>query len=436
MIIETTKSGTNKFRGSAYEYLRNDALDAPGFFAPIRNGQKLNPELRLNLFGATLGGPIRHDKTFFFVSYEGGRLLQGYTSTLTVPTALQRQGNFSQTYNAAGNVIPIYDPSTTQTVNGTKVRTQFSGNIIPTSSLDPVAVKLMNFYPVSNQAASSVTGANNFSANYIQGQSSEFVLSKIDHTFNDKNRISGWNIYNPSTPHFTSVYPNPVADTNTSNFNYIGIDYTYVSWFHTLSPTKVNDLAVTSTYRSAIAWSLAMGGNPGLIGLTGVPSTAFPTFTVGGFASLGPGSDARYQTPIESQSYVDNFTWVSGRHSMTFGGQWTRSINDDRLLTSASGAFTFATQPSGLPGNSATGSALASLLVGFPSTFTELATEQTDRRMDYFAFFAQDDWAVKPSLTLNLGLRWETDTPMTDVRNRMNGFNPTEINPVSGTPGW
>ena len=102
VIIETTKWGTNKFRGSAYEYLRNDALDAPGFFAPIRNGQKLNPELRLNLFGATLGGPIRHDKTFFFVSYEGGRLLQGYTSTLTVPTALQRQGNFSPDVQCGG----------------------------------------------------------------------------------------------------------------------------------------------------------------------------------------------------------------------------------------------------------------------------------------------------------------------------------------------
>lgn len=435
VIIETTKSGSNQFHGVAYEFLRNDALDAPGFFAPIQDGKKLNPELRFNLFGGTLGGPIRHDKTFFFVSYEGGRLLQGYTSTLTVPTAAQRGGDFSQTYNAAGKVIPIYDPSSTQLVNGAYVRTQFPNNVIPTGSLDPVAVKLMNFFPVPNQASSSITGANNFSGNYIEGQSSEFVLSKIDHEFSDRDRVSAWNIYNPSTPHYTSVYPNPVADTNTSNFNYVVMDYSYASWLHTFSPTKVNDFSVTSTYRSAVAWSLAMGGNPGLIGLTGVPATAFPTFTIGGFASLGPSQDARYQSPIESQSYVDNFTWISGRHSITFGGQWTRSLNDDHLLTSASGAFTFATQPTGLPGNSATGNALASLLVGFPESFTESETEQMDRREDYYALFAQDDWTVKPTLTLNLGLRWETDTPITDVRNHMNSFDPTEINPVSGTPG-
>lgn len=435
VIIETTKSGGNQFHGSAYEYLRNDALDAPGFFAPIRNGTKVSPELRFNLFGGTLGGPIRHDKTFFFISYEGGRLEQGYTSTLTVPTLAQRSGDFSQTYNASGKVIPIYNPASTQLVNGAYTRTQFANNIIPTASLDPVAVKLMNFYPLPNQPPSSITGANNFSGNYLEGQSSEFVLAKIDHAISDRDRISGWNIYNPSTPHYTSVYPNPVADTNTSNFNYVNMDYAYASWFHTFSPTKVNDFGVTSTYRAAIAWSLAMGGSPALIGLTGVPETAFPTFTVAGYASLGPTQDARYQRPIESQSYVDNFTWVSGRHSMTYGGQWTRSLNDDRLLTSASGAFTFATQPTGLAANSATGNALASLLVGFPESFTESETEQMDRREDYYALFAQDDWTVKPTLTLNLGLRWETDTPMTDVRDHMNGFDPTEINPVSGTPG-
>lgn len=422
VIIETTKSGTNQFHGSAYEYLRNDTLGAPGFFAPIQNGKKLTPELRFNLFWGTVGGPIRRDRTFFFLSYEGGRLLQGYTSTLTVPTALQRAGNVSQTYNASGKVIPIYDPASTQSVNGTYVRTQFPGNVIPSTSLDPVAVKLMNFYPLPNQAPSSLTCANNFSGNYIQGQSSEFVLSKIDH--GDKDRISAWNIYNPSTPHYTSDYPNPVADTNTSNFNFVVIDYSYTSWFHTFGPTKVNDFAVTSAHRSAIAWSLAMGGNPALIALTGVPNVAFPTFTVGGYASLGPGLDARYQRPIESQSYVDNFTWVSGRHSLTLGGQWTRSLNDDHLLTSPSGAFTFATQPTALPGNSATGNALASLLAGFPESFSETVTEQMDRREDYYALFAQDDWSVKPTLTLNLGLRWETDTPMTDVRNHMNGFDP------------
>ena len=112
-MIETTKSGTNAFHGNAYEFVRNDAFDAPGYFAPIVNGSKSAPELRYNVFGGTLGGPIRRNKTFFFFGYEGQRQRTGSVTTLTVPTALQRGGDFSQTYNAKGQVIPIYDPAST-----------------------------------------------------------------------------------------------------------------------------------------------------------------------------------------------------------------------------------------------------------------------------------------------------------------------------------
>src|SRR6478672_7972122 len=118
IIVETTKSGTNQLHGSAYEYLRNDAMDAPGFFAPVSGNQKIKPTLRYNVFGGTAGGPIIHDKTFFFGAYEGQRLRTGGVDTLTVPTALQRAGDFSQTVNAAGARIPIYDPASTQTANG------------------------------------------------------------------------------------------------------------------------------------------------------------------------------------------------------------------------------------------------------------------------------------------------------------------------------
>src|SRR6185312_14785460 len=138
VVVETTKSGTNQFHGSGYEYLRNNAMDAPGFFAPVVNGSKQVPELRYNVFGATLGGPIRHDKTFFFFSYEGQRLRSGGTDTLTVPTAAQRIGDFSQTLTAKGALIPIYDPATTSVVNGATVRSPYAGNRIPAAQLDPV----------------------------------------------------------------------------------------------------------------------------------------------------------------------------------------------------------------------------------------------------------------------------------------------------------
>src|SRR6476469_2382649 len=104
VVIETTKSGTNQLHGSAYEFLRNNAFDAPGFFAPVRNGSKVSPELRYNVFGVTAGGPIRKDKTFFYFAYEGQRLVTASTNTLTVPSLLQHTGDFSQTFNAAGKL--------------------------------------------------------------------------------------------------------------------------------------------------------------------------------------------------------------------------------------------------------------------------------------------------------------------------------------------
>ena len=153
VIILNTKSGTNKFHGSALEYLRNDLMDAPGFFAPVVNGAKIKPKLRYNLFGGTIGGPIRKNKTFFFFNYEGSRRQTGFTSTLTVPTAIQRAGDFSKTTTAAGTLIAIFDPATTTSNGSTFVRQPFPGNIIPTARLDVVAQKVLGYYPPSQSCA-------------------------------------------------------------------------------------------------------------------------------------------------------------------------------------------------------------------------------------------------------------------------------------------
>ena len=132
---------------------------------------------------------------------------------------------------------------------------------------------------------------------------------------------------------------------------------------------------------------------------------------------------------------VDNITKIRGGHTFKFGFEARRSRNHEFNFQTVSGAFSFSTQPSGLPGNAATGSGLASLLLGFPTGFSQLQTQELDRSSWYLAGFAQDDWRVNQSLTLNLGLRWETDTPMVDTNDRMNSFDQQQINPVSGTPG-
>ena len=434
VIIETTKSGTNQFHGSAYEYLRNDALDAPGFFAPVQNGAKVKPELRYNVFGSSLGGPVRKNKTFFFFDYEGQRRRTGSVQSLTVPTDLQRTGDFSQTFNAKGQVIPIYDPSTTASTGGPTVRSLFDGNRIPMSKLDPVALKLMKFYPEPNRPPDSVAGGNNFRSNTVTALTHDFYTAKIDHNLSNRDRLTGRYMYNRDNSGVKSVYTDPGADP--ANFAAANQQFIYAAWTRTLNPATVNDFRFNYGTRLFHNLTFGLGGNyPQKLGLTGVPDNAFPQFSPSGFSALGSNTQERRQFPIQQQQFVENLSAVRGKHALKFGFEARRSRNHEINLPTASGAFGFSTQPTGLPGNAATGNGLASLLVGFPTSFTEQQTDELDRSSWYLGAFAQDDWRATHSLTLNLGLRWETDTPMVDVRNRMNSFDPNQINPVSGTPG-
>ena len=150
---------------------------------------------------------------------------------------------------------------------------------------------------------------------------------------------------------------------------------------------------------------------------------------------MGVTNQERRQYPIFQNQIVDDFSWVVGKHALKFGFESDRSVNHEVNLPTASGSFTFATQASGLPGTAASGNGLASMLLGIPNTFAENQTDVLNRVMWYLAAFVQDDWTISRSLTLNLGVRWETDTPMSDSNNRFNGFDATQINPVSGTPG-
>ena len=148
VIIATTKSSTNTLRGTLFEYLRNEKLDAANFFAPVQHGEKVRAPLRYNVFGGTVGRPVRipnlyngQDKTFFFFAYEGSRRRDGAVRTMTVPTALERAGDFSQTRAANGSVIPIYDPETTRLEGGRQLRDVVTGNRVPSNRLDPVALR-------------------------------------------------------------------------------------------------------------------------------------------------------------------------------------------------------------------------------------------------------------------------------------------------------
>ena len=436
VIIQTSKSGTNRFKGSLYEFLRNDLFDAPGFFAPVLNGEKTSPKLRYNVFGATLGGPIKRNRTFFFFSYEGRRLGVGSTTTLTVPTALQRTGDFSQTLNAAGAVIPIFDPFSTVIVAGKATRTQFPGNKIPASALDPVALKALAYFPIANRAPDAITGSNNFRINSIHWTNSGFYMTKVDHVFSERDRMTGRYMQNHDVPIVYGPYgkgdfADPVATTDASQ------KYAYLNEIHIINPTTINEFRFNYGYRVAHARTNGVGQHIVTeLGIKGIIDNAFPRFApASGFSPIGATGQERRQMPIKNLQFVDSLTMIRGKHSLKYGFEARKSTNHEQNLPTASGQFTFATQGTQNPGVAATGSGLASMLVGFPNDFVQTQTPEGERYSWYLAGFIQDDFTVTSRLTLNIGLRWETDTPMIDTQSMMNGFDLNQINPVSKTPG-
>lgn len=441
VVVITTKSGTNRLRGSLYEYLRNEKLDAANYFAPVANGEKVRAPLRYNVFGGTVGGPVRipklydgRDRTFFFFAYEGSRRREGFTDQFTVPTLEQRAGNFSQTFAANGGSIPIYDPASTRVEAGRTIRDQFPGNVIPTNRLDPVALNLLELYPLPNRAPDNITGANNFRTNYVQGLTRDAFLLKVDHNITDKDRFSARYLYNSDDLDFTTVMTNAAADMRAPALRHQ--NFFYGQYTRVFSPTLINELRFTYGNRINHQQSFGLDENwPDRLGLRGVPNDAFPMFSVAGYRQLGTAAQERRQFPIQQHQLINNVSWVVGKHTLKFGGEVRPSYNYEVNRPTVSGSFTFSPLATGLPGTSSSGNGLASLLVGFPNGFSSRTTDVLDRSSWYLAGFVQDDWTIRPDLTINLGLRWETDTPMKDRADRMNGFDATRLNPVSGTPG-
>ena len=435
VVIATTKSGTNQLQGTLFEYFRNEKLDAANYFAPVVNNRRVRAPLRYNVFGGTIGGPVRipklyngKDKTFFFFAYEGSRRNEGVVRTLTVPTIAQRGGDFSLNSN------PIFDPDTTALVNGQNRRTQFPGNLIPPSRMDKAAQKIATYFPVPNRPPDNATGANNFRANYVTQFPRNNYTAKVDHNLTTNDKLTIRYLYNSDDRFNTSVFPLNAADTLTDPKRHQ--HYTYLSYNKILTPSILNELRYTYGNRINFDPSKGLGEDWGkTIGIANLPAGAFPTLNSTGYTSLGAGNQERRQLPIQQHQIIDNFSWVKGRHNLKFGFEYRKSMNYEINRPSPSGSFNFIPFSTGQPGTAATGNGFASMLVGLMTNYTVRETEVLDRRSTYLAGFMQDDWKVSRDLNINLGLRWELDTPIIDVNNRMNGFAIDQVNPVSGTLG-
>jgi len=281
VIVASTKSGTNEFHGSAYEYFRNDKLDAAGFFAPIKDGKKQKTVRRYHLFGGAVGGPIIKNRTHFFVAVEKTKHSIGATQILTVPSDLQRQGDFSQTYDTKGKLITLYDPATNATQpDGTITRTPFPGNVIPSSRFDRVTKQLLDYYPRPNRPAVNIAGAQNFAGNKTNLQPREAVVARVDHMLTNKNHFFFRYIYGANNNRNGSVYPDKIAEPSRIGNNSPQHTLLFADT-HNWTPTLLMD--VRYTYGTRKHHSISGGLGTTIVedlGMKGVPGGAFPAIRV------------------------------------------------------------------------------------------------------------------------------------------------------------
>jgi hypothetical protein len=395
-----TKSGGNMLHGDIYEFLRNDAMDARNFFAAETE------RLRRNQYGATLGGPIRKDKDFFFLYYEGQRDSEGKTQAAIVPTAAQRTGDFSGiTDPAAGHPVPLINYFTGQ---------PFPGNKIPPMFLNPIALAAAKFYPLPNIGTNVFESTQIGSTNYDQGG------FRLDHYFGSSDQIFGR--YSTSSLH--QLDPLPIAGAGVPGFpvtDDIRTNAATITWVHLFSPQMVQTVR-GSFLRNVFLAGQATNHTPGSdLGFQYAPTLGLnegvPYLIVSGYASLGnpiTGPQNTYQNDYQG-SY--SLAMTRGRHNLKFGFDITRQQINALFGIATNGFFVFAPFP--------VSDSFASFLIGQSVQFFQ-GGGQFDRGLRKWigAGYAQDEFRLTPRLTLNVGLRYEVNTPYTDIRNRLNAWGP------------
>jgi hypothetical protein len=396
-----TRSGTNQFHGTAYEFLRNDKLDARNTFT----ANKL--PLRYNQFGASIGGPVIKNKTFFFFNWEEYRLRRSTPRIASVPIAEFRQGDFSQLKTAAGAFIPVYDPATTRANpnGGGQVRDAFANNQVPQTRFDPITPKILAFWPNANRAPSN---ANTFAQNFQDASTNAVDWSqwngKLDHTFNDKNSIFFRYSQARHQPAANAFFTDPTVGANRfddqTNKNIL------LSDTHTFSPTLINNLRVGLVQQLFEFTAINFGQNwPSKLGLPSiVPDDQMPQIDFG-FGSIGGGAaGTRGSLNWDVQNMT---TWVRGSHTLKLGVNY-RDLYGGNLQGSAlSGSFAFAGLTTNPQSPGGTGSNMAQFLLG------TVSSSGIDRILGNswhgyaMSGFVNDDWKVNRRLTLNLGLRYD-----------------------------
>lgn len=441
VILMTTKSGTNELHGESYYYGQNDALDGRNFFAITKNPN------RFHTFGGVIGGPIIRNKTFFLVNLEDQKVNQYVPTVLTLPTLNQRAGDFSQTFTASGALIPIYDPTTTQTdASGRAVRNPFPGNVIPSNRFDRVGALVLQSYVPPPNLAGLITGGNNFNARRQTNKSDRFwQFYRIDHNLGDKDRFYVRYVRDRGDSDVLGPYRGTsyaVADP----FEITQKQYGAIiagSWTRMISTTTLSEAHFS--YSNFPLVREALGTNPEVwqkdwaskLGLKNVGPDTFPNFRVTGYGDIGSFTSWTSIThpTMRSMQVGDTISKQHGRHNLRVGGTYKHSRGVWATRQAASGTTQFDARATAQPTIGNTGNSVASMLLGEVATARIHDAPPGDYRSVLGTGFVQDDWRVRKNLTLNLGVRYEYDTPKINVSERNSLFNFNKINPVCNCPG-
>jgi hypothetical protein len=433
-----TKGGSNEIHGSVFEYLRNDKLDANSW---ANNRSRLaRPVFQRNQFGASIGGPISKSKRlFYFGTYEGMRQQSPSTTITSVPTALQRAGNFSETKNANGTVSTIFNPFTTRPnpAGSGFVRDAFPGNVIPSSLFDPVGSKVLALYPGGNSPGDPVTNTLNFALADKTRTVNDRMDVRIDWAKSEKFTIFG-RMTKAWQENVAPKFFGNGADTNFSDVN--PRHHVVIGATLTPSPTWVFNILVGSGRWRENQVSPSQGMSATSLGLPTALVSQFqaqtlPGFSMQGYASIG---NPRFlNVPRETHNLQFNATKELGKHSLKFGYMVemarlnqtdfnTPSFSFNRGLTSGPIATAAATT---------TGDGLASLLLGVGASGSAPIAAATAITSPYHGLYFQDAWRLTRRLTLNVGMRWEAQLGRTERYNRFNNFNANVASPLAQATG-
>lgn len=412
-----SRAGTNRFSGTAYEFLRNSALDARNFFDdPSRS----IPPYRQNQFGASLGGPIRRDRTFFFTNYEGLRIRQSITNTTLLPSPALRGGDFSGINPLTGSAFPaIIDPTTGQ---------PFAGNQIPASRIDPFSRAILAKVPLPNSPNAPPLENNNINVGLHKVNTDQF-LARIDHQLTANNQFFGrFLLFNgaqlfPFVPNTFAQNPSAPPGFGTwkdDTGRNLALGFTSV-----LRPTLINDFRFGYAYYLGTkeAQNIQSGflESLGITRAPGATNDGIPAINVPGYADMGD-SDI-FQPQIRRNhtfQFTDNLAWVKGRHTWKFGADVRRYRLFYLVEDFGQGIFSFS---DGF--GSASGTAFSDFLLGRPFlSFAQAGNSGGNDRLDYFGAYFADEFHASRRLTISYGLRQEFYSPPANADGRASILDP------------